>query len=434
MYRAIIDDLLRWKYKSNHKPLIAQGARRVGKTTLIREFGGKNYKETVYINHENNRRMTELFSGDLNVERLIMGIELYYGFKIIPEKILIFFDEVQTVPRVLLSLKNFHHDAPEYNIICACSHWDDNIFGDESFPKDDVEMLRLYPLTFKEFLIAMKKDYLATALSQKDYDRISRYKSEYIKYLRYYFYIGGLPQAVSCFAEKKDFYEVWYIQKEILESYEQDILKYSTMGITSKIQSVWSVLPKQLSKEKKKFVYDLLQNGARAKDYVTSVFWLMDSGLAYKVNKIDTPERPLYAFEDPKAFKLFPIDVGLLGHMLGLQPHTLLDGNDVFSVFNEALTQQFVLQEMMANWEAKVYYYTNNRGASEIEFAVDDGVRIIPIEVSAELNLQAKSLKVYCEKYNLEIAVRVNLGEYGMENCVINVPMYLQWVVIASIT
>ena len=425
MYRAITEDLLRWKGKSNHKPLIVQGARRVGKTTLIREFGGKNYRETVYINLENNRRMAELFSGDLNVERLIIGMELYYGFKIVPEKTLIFFDEVQTVSRVLLSLANFHHDAPEYNIICACSHWDDNIFGDESFPKDDVEMLRLCPLTFKEFLIAMKKDYLATALSQKDYDRISRYKSEYIEHLRYYFYIGGMPQAVSCFAEKKDLYEVWYIQKEILESYEQDILKYSPREIIPKIQSVWRVLPKQLSREKKKFVYDLLQNGARAKDYVTSVFWLMDSGLAYKVNKIDTPERPLYAFEDPKAFKLFSIDVGLLGHMLGLPPHNLLDGNDVFSVFNEALTQQFVLQEMIANGGVKIYYYTNNRGASEIEFVVDDGVRIIPIEVSAKLNLQTKSLKVYCEKYNPDIAVRVNLGEYDKESGVINVPIYL---------
>ena len=425
MYRAIIEDLLRWKDKSNRKPLIVQGARRVGKTTLIRDFGSKNYKETVYINLENNRRMSELFSGDLNVERLIMGIELYYGFKIIPEKTLIFFDEVQTVPRVLLSLKNFHQDAPEYNIICACSHWDDNIFGDEYFPKDDVEILKLYPLAFKEFLITMKKDYLATALSQKDYDRIECNKAEYIEYLKYYFCVGGMPQAVSCFAEKKDFYEVWDIQKEILESYEQDILKYSPRGITFKIQSVWSVLPKQLSREKKKFVYDLLQNGARAKDYVTSVFWLMDSGLAYKVNRIDKPERPLYAFEDSKAFKLFPIDVGLLGHMLGLQPHTLLDGNDVFSVFSEALTQQFVLQEMTANGGVKIYYYTNNRGASEIEFVVNDGVRIIPIEVSAELNLQAKSLKIYCEKYNPEIAVRVNLGEYGKENGVINVPIYL---------
>ena len=425
MYRAIIEDLLRWKDKSNRKPLIIQGARRVGKTTLIRDFGSKNYKETVYINLENNRRMADLFFGDLNVERLIMGIELYYGFKIIPEKTLIFFDEVQTVPRVLLSLKNFHQDAPEYNIICACSHWDDNIFGEESFPKEDVEILRLYPLTFKEFLVVMKKDYLATALSQKDFDRIECNKAEYIEYLKYYFYVGGMPQAVSCFAEKKDFYEVWYIQKEILESYEQDILKYSPRGITPKIQSVWSVLPKQLSRDKKKFVYDLLQNGARAKDYVTSLFWLMDSGLAYKVNKIDSPERPLYAYEDPKAFKLFPIDVGLLGHMLGLQPHTLLDGNDVFTVFNEALTQQFVLQEMTANEGVKIYYYTNNRGASEIEFVVDDGVRIIPIEVSAELNLQAKSLKVYCERYNPKIAIRVNLGEYGKENGTINVPVYL---------
>ena len=425
MYRAITEDLLRWKDKSNHKPLIIQGARRVGKTTLIRDFGSKNYKETVYINLENNRRMSEFFSGDLNVERLIMGIELYYGFKIIPEKTLIFFDEVQTVPRVLLSLANFHRDASEYNIICACSHWDDNIFGEESFSKGDVEILSLYPLTFKEFLIAMKKDYLATALSQKDYDRIECNKAEYIEYLKYYFYVGGMPQAVSCFVEKKDFYEVWYIQKEILESYEQDILKHSPRGITPKIQSVWSVLPKQLSREKKKFVYDLLQNGARAKDYVTSVFWLMDSGLAYKVNRIDKPERPLYAFEDSKAFKLFPIDVGLLGHMLGLQPHTLLDGNDVFAVFNEALTQHFVLQEMTANGGVKIYYYTNNRGASEIEFVADDGVRIIPIEVSGELNLQAKSLKVYREKYNPEIAIRVNLGEYGKENGTINVPVYM---------
>ena len=215
------------------------------------------------------------------------------------------------------------------------------------------------------------------------------------------------------------------LAKEILESYEQDILKYSPRGITSKIQSVWSVLPKQLSREKKKFVYDLLQNGARAKDYVTSVFWLMDSGLAYKVNKIDSPERPLYAYEDPKAFKLFLLDVGLLGHMLGLQPHTLLDGNDVFSVFSEALIQQFVLQEMSANGGVKIYYYTNNRGASEIELVVDDGAMIIPIEVSAELNLQVKSLRVYCEKYNPEIVVRVNFGEYKKEDGVINVLMYL---------
>ena len=424
MYRVAIEKLLKWKQSKRRKPLIIEGARQVGKTWLMKEFGRQAYADTVYINFDSNSRMAELFASDLDTDRLILGLELYAGRKISPDNSLLIFDEVQEVPRALSSLKYFYENAPQYHIVCAGSLLGIALHQGTSFPVGKVDFLKLYPLSFKEFLMATGKEQFAKLLDQQDFQMITTFQQTYHDALKQYYFVGGMPEAVQRFAEDQDFNEVREIQKRILSAYEQDFSKHAPNEIVPRLRMLWNSIPSQLAKENKKFIYGLVREGARAKDYETAILWLTDCGLVHKVSRVNAAGIPLRAYEDLKAFKLFVLDVGLLGCMTGLRPHTLLDGNDLFVEFKGALTEQYVCQQFKTIEDLDVYYYTNNRGTCEIDFIVDTGTQIIPVEVKAEVNLRAKSLKAYHEKFSPELSVRTSMTNYRKEDWLINLPLY----------
>ncbi len=424
MYRIAIEKLYKWKNSKRRKPLIIEGARQVGKTWLMKKFGKQAYADTVYINFDSNSRMADLFSADLDTDRLIMGLELYAGRKINPENTLLIFDEVQEVPRALASLKYFYENAPQYHIVCAGSLLGIALHQGTSFPVGKVEFLKLYPLSFSEFLMATGNERFAELLKNQDYEMITSFKQTYIDALKHYYFVGGMPEAVQSFTESKDFNEVRAIQKRILAAYEQDFSKHAPNDIVPKIRMLWNSIPSQLARENKKFIYGLVREGGRAREYETAIMWLSDCGLVHKVSRVNAAGIPLKAYEDLKAFKLFIVDVGLLGCMTGLRQRTLLDGDDLFVEFKGALTEQYVCQQLKTIEDLGVYYYTNDRGSCEIDFVVDTGEQIVPIEVKAETNLRAKSLKTYRERFEPELSVRTSMADYKKEDWLLNLPLY----------
>lgn len=424
MYRIAMEKLNQWKEGKRRKPMIIEGARQVGKTWLMKEFGRQAYADTIYINFDSNSRMAALFASDLDTDRLIMGLELYAGRKINPDNTLLIFDEVQEVPRALVSLKYFYENAPQYHIVCAGSFLGIALHEGTSFPVGKVDFLRLYPLSFREFLMAIGQERFAGLLDKQDFDMVTRFKQTYMDALKQYYFIGGMPEAVQSFIENRDFNEVREIQKRILAAYEQDFSKHAPNEIVPKIRMIWNSIPSQLAKENKKFIYGLIREGARAREYETAILWLTDCGLVHKVSRVNAAGIPLKAYEDLKAFKLFVLDVGLLGCMTGLRQRTLLDGNDLFMEFKGALTEQYVCQQLKTIDDLGVYYYTNDRGSCEVDFVVDTGETVVPVEVKAEVNLKAKSLKTYREKYSPEISVRVSMADYKRGDWLVNLPLY----------
>ena len=424
MYRIAIEKLMKWKESKRRKPLIIEGARQVGKTWLMKEFGRQAYADTVYINFDSNARMAELFASDLDTKRLVLGLELYAGRKIDPENALLIFDEVQEVPRALAALKYFCEDAPQYHIVCAGSLLGIALHRGTSFPVGKVDFLKLYPLSFQEFLMAIGKQQFSELLDQQDFSMITSFRETYADALKQYYFVGGMPEAVESFAENQDFNEVRQIQKRILAAYEQDFSKHAPNEVVPRLRMLWNSIPAQLAKENKKFIYGLVREGARAKDYETALLWLSDCGLVHRVSRVNAPGIPLRAYEDMKAFKLFVLDVGLLGCMTGLHQRTLLDGNALFVEFKGALTEQYVCQQLKTLADLELCYYTNDRGSCEVDFVVDTGGRVMPLEVKAETNLRAKSLKTYREKFSPELAIRTSMADYRKEDGLVNLPLY----------
>lgn len=424
MYRFAIEELKKWKTRENRKPLIIRGARQVGKTWLMKEFGASSYDQTVYINFDGNTQMQRLFDGDLDVQRIIIGLELYVGYKIDPEKMLLVFDEIQEVPRALTSLKYFNENAPQYQIVCAGSLLGIALHDGTSFPVGKVEFLDLYPLSFYEFLTALGKERFVTLLKDQEYSTASNFRQEYVDSLKQYYFIGGMPEVVQAFVDNKDFNEARTIQQRILSAYEQDFSKHAPNEAVPRIRMIWNSIPSQLAKENKKFIYGLIKEGARAKDYELALLWLSDCGLVHKVNRITVPNLPLKAYEDLKAFKLFFVDIGLLSCLAGLRQNVLLDGNELFKEFKGALTEQYVLQELKTLKGIQCYYWTAERGTAEVDFVVDNGADVLPIEVKAEINLQAKSLKVFHEKYQPAKSIRTSMADYKDEGWLVNLPLW----------
>lgn len=424
MYRKAIEDLHKWKNKKNKKPLIIRGARQVGKTWLMKEFGNIAYTDTVYINFENNPQMAGLFAADMKIDRIITGIEIYNGRKIDPQNTLLIFDEIQEVPAALTSLKYFNENAPQYQIVCAGSLLGVALHPGTSFPVGKVEFLELYPLSFTEFMMAMQKGQFADLLKNGDLDMAATFKQEYVDLLKHYYYVGGMPEAVQDFAENRDFNSVRDIQQRILTAYEQDFSKHAPSGEVPRIRMLWNSIPSQLTKENKKFIYGLIKEGARAKDYEMSMLWLTDCGLVHKVQRVTKPNLPLKAYEDLKAFKLFLVDVGLLSCQVRLGQTVLLEGDRLFNEFKGALTEQYVLQQLKTVQELGTYYWTNDRGSAEIDFLLDTGTEVIPVEVKAEKNLKAKSLKTYCEKFKPKTAIRTSMSDYKKEDWLTNIPLW----------
>ncbi|EPZ99374.1 ATP-binding protein [Glaesserella parasuis] len=424
MQRKILQSLQNWKQNLNRKPLIIQGARQVGKTWAMKHFGEQSFEQVAYINFDNNPRMKTLFSGDYDINRLILGLKIESGVDIQAHNTLIIFDEVQEVPQALSSLKYFYENAPEFYIVSAGSLLGVSLHHQVSFPVGKVDFLPLYPMDFHEFLLAVGKQDLVELLNLKDWSLISAMKSRYIELLRQYYFVGGMPEAVKVFIETQNVDAVRQVQKNLLMAYEQDFSKHIRDGQTvQKVRSIWHSIPEQLAKENKKFIYANLQKGVRSKDYEIALQWLKDSGLVHSVPRIKKPHLPLSAYQD-NAFKLYGLDIGLLSAQSHLDASVLLDGSRIFSEFKGALTEQYVLQQLIANQDNPVFYWATEKGTAEVDFVVQQKQAVIPIEVKAEENLKAKSLKVYVEQFQPEHAFRFSMADYREQDWLVNVPLY----------
>jgi uncharacterized protein len=424
MIRYELNKLSSWKESRTRKPLIIRGARQVGKTWLMREFARKEFRESAYLNFESDGQLKNLFAGDFTISRILQGLEIAASVEIEAGKTLLIFDEIQEAPAALTALKYFQENAPEYHIICAGSLLGVAMNQHVSFPVGKVEFLDLHPLSFQEFVQAMGDEALLTVLQNNDWPLIKTFKSRIVGLLKEYYCVGGMPEAVSAYVERKDFTEVRNIQKRILTAYEQDFSKYAPNQMVPRIRMLWNSIPAQLAKENKKFIYGMIKEGARAKEYELTMSWLIDAGLITKINRATKPAIPLKAYEDPGAFKLFLVDLGLLAAMTDLDIKTLLDGNVLFEEFKGALTEQYVLQQLLVQKDLSIYYWSADNGRAEVDFLVQSAGQVIPIEVKAGENLQSKSLRVYHEKYNPQTAIRTSMSDFRKEEWMTNLPLY----------
>lgn len=424
MIRTEYNNLIKWKNSKNRKPLIIRGVRQVGKTWLMKAFGEKEYKQSVYINFESNNHLKNLFEGDFDIKRIIAGLQIESGMIIKPGNTLIIFDEIQEAPRALTSLKYFYESAPGYHLIAAGSMLGVALHKDTSFPVGKVLFLDLNPLNYIEFLHALGENSLISLLESNDWSLIKTFNQKFIHLLRLYYFIGGMPEAVWAYCQNNNFNEVREIQKRILIAYEQDFSKHAPTDIVPRIRMVWNSIPAQLAKENRKFIYGVLKEGARAKEFEMAITWLTDCGLVHKVNRAKKPGIPLNAYEDFSTFKLFLVDLGLMNAMGNIDVKVLIDGNAIFQEFKGAITEQYVLQQIVSEKQFSVYYWSAEKSTAEVDFLVQYKDRIIPVEVKAKENLQAKSLKTYCQKYQPKIAIRTSMSDFRKENWLTNLPLY----------
>ena len=424
MERIAMKELISWKNRSGRKPMIIRGARQVGKTWLMKEFGKNEYSKTVYVNFENSKLLKSLFVDNFDINRIITALQIETGIQVNPENTLIIFDEIQEAEGAITSLKYFCENAPQYHILAAGSLLGVAMHKHTSFPVGKVEFLDLYPLNYSEFLVALDQQPLLNLLKSKDWTLIKSFKEKYIQILRHYYYIGGMPEAVLSYRTDNDFKEVRMIQKRILMAYEHDFSKHAPSDIVPRIRMLWNAIPAQLAKENKKFIYGAVKAGSRAKDYELALSWLIDCGLVHKVCRVSKPGIPLKAYEDYSIFKLFIADVGLMGAMGDIDVRTLLEGNMIFEEFKGALTEQYVLQQLITISDLVIYYWSAERSTAEIDFLIQFSGEVIPIEVKAEENLQAKSLKTFCQKYSPRTAIRTSMSDFRKEDWLTNLPLY----------
>lgn len=424
MLRFAMEKLLTWKEKNNRKPLIIMGARQVGKTWLMKEFGRICYEKVAYISFYNNKRMDDVFQMDFDIQRIIMNLNIESGVTITPENTLIILDEIQDTPKVLESLKYFCEEAPEYHVIAAGSLLGVAIHEGVSYPVGKVDILNLYPLSFREFLCAMGEKPLSDTLETKDYTLIDNFSDKYLFWLKNYYYIGGMPAVVEAFRIQKNYTEVRQIQSDIVRQYEGDFGKHVDARTLPRIRMVWDSIPMQLAKENKKFFFGQIKKGARSSEYEIAIQWLIDCGLVYKVSRVNEPRMPLKAYKSMNAYKLFILDVGLLGALSELTAESIIEGNDIFVEFKGALTEQYVLQQMIADTAYTPYYYGTENANFEQDFLIQKGNSIVPIEVKAETNLRSQSLKAYCDKFHPEEAVRFSTNKYIDQGWMKNIPLY----------
>ncbi len=423
MERLIFKQLEEWKSKKHRKPLIIQGARQVGKTWVMKEFGKRYFENTVYINFENNPGMKSVFEGDFDVKRIISALKIESGKNFSSENTLLIFDEIQEVSQALTSLKYFCENAPEYSIVAAGSLLGLALHQGTSFPVGKVNFLHLYPLNFYEFLLATGNKNLAELLDCQDFEMINAFSYKFTDLLKKYYFVGGMPEAVQSYIDSDDFTQVRKIQNELLIYYENDFSKHAPKETIPRIQMVWNSIPSQLAKENRKFIYGIIREGARAKDFELAIQWLCDCGLVHKSYRAKKPALPLISYVELSSFKLFFSDIGLLAAKSNLSAKVLLEGNNVFEEFKGALTEQFVAQELCAD-ENELYYYSTENSSGEIDFLLQKDSYCIPIEVKAQENLKARSLKAFCQKYNPKIAIRSSMSNFRKESWLCNVPIY----------
>lgn len=424
MNRQLYAELMAWKQSSARKPLVLRGARQVGKTHLLTEFGTKEYEQVFYLNFERQQQLKSLFTESLVPNELIAKISLYFNKDIHPGKDLLIFDEVQECPEALNSLKYFNEEANEYHVVSAGSLLGVKLANHKGFPVGKVDFLDLFPLNFFEFLEAIDKkrlrDYLETiSVAEPIPDIIHQ---ELIKLLKDYFYVGGMPEAVAEFIRSGTLLTVQKIQKNILDAYLLDFAKHAPSDQIMRISEVWQSIPNQLAKENKKFIFSVVREGARGREYEQAIQWLVDAGLIHRVYQIKTPKLPLSSFSDKKTFKTFLLDVGLLSAMNDLPPAVTLGEQPIFSEFYGAFTENFVAQELIPK---KPLYYWSSIGTAEVDFIIEEQREIFPLEVKACVSRKKKSLLVYAEKYQPHKLLRASLMNLKQDNTIINCPLYL---------
>ncbi len=424
MKRAAMRQLAEWKKSKIHKPLILRGARQTGKTWLLKEFGRLFFQDTVYINFENEPRFRDLFKEDFDTKRIISTIQLFYGKKIVPKTTLIIFDEIQAAEGALTSLKYFCENAPEYYIAAAGSLLGIAMHENQSFPVGKVSFLDLYPLSFSEFLVASGMEMLLEAMFRQEWKTLETFHGELMNLLKTYLYVGGMPEVVMKWLETHDYSEVRTIQHEILRSYQADFSKHAPSGQVPRLDMVWESLPAQLAKENKKFVYGVIREGARAKDFELAIMWLVNCGIVLKSHRISTPKMPLKAYQDLAVFKLFMVDVGLLGASAGLSAAALIEGNRIMTEFKGALTEQYVMQELKTLNLDYIGYWTNERSTSEVDFVIQKENSVIPIEVKSGENLRSRSFTLFCQNFSPDKALKTSALPYREDKTVLNVPLY----------
>ncbi len=410
--------------KKNRKPLIIQGARQVGKTWIMKEFGARFYENTVYINFDNNKAMKDVFDLDFDLKRILSAIKIEYGKSFQAENTLIIFDEIQEAPKALASLKYFYENAPQYSIIAAGSLLGVALHQGTSFPVGKVDFLKLCPMSFNEFILAVGEKGLHEALRSQDYELINAYAGKYTDLLKKYYYVGGMPEVVQTYIDSDDLFEVREIQNNLLQYYEEDFSKHAPKEVVPRIMMVWNSIPSQLAKENRKFMYGALREGARAKDFELAIQWLEDAGLILKSYRVSKPDIPLIAYMEMNSFKMFMFDVGLLTAKVGLSARLLLEGSRIFEEFKGALTEQYVAQELHAAGYP-LYYFATARSTGEIDFMLQGDLDCVPIEVKAEQNLRARSLRAFCDKYKPGMAIRSSMSNYKQEDWLTNVPLYM---------
>lgn len=422
MFREILVAIERWKNKEHRKPLIIQGARQVGKTWAMKRFGKDHFEHTVYINFESSERLQKVFKDDFSISRIISIFEIESGVKIDPKNTLIILDEIQEADKGLTALKYFYENAPEYYIIAAGSLLGVSLQKNSSFPVGKVDFLMMYPLSFEEFLFNLEQESLLQELKNNSWNTIEPFHEKLIHFLRLYYFIGGMPEAVSAYIDTKSLIDVRTIQKNILLGYENDFAKYAPIKIVPKIKLVWEGVLGQLAKENRKFIYGHIKKGSRAKDFEDAIGWLVDAGMLLKINLINKPTIPLKSYINPDIFKLYLLDIGLLNALGGIDEKILLDKNKILHEFKGALTEQFVAQQLVLKYE--LFYWSAENATAEIDLVIQNKQSIIPIEIKAEENLKAKSLRVFEEHFKTGNALRCSMSFYRKENWLENIPLY----------
>lgn len=423
MQRRIYDDLCKWKESHDRKPLIVEGARQVGKTWILKEFGRNEFKNMVYINCDHNPQVQGLFR-DFDTERIIRYLSAISGQTIIPGETFIFLDEVQEEPMALTSLKYFCENAGEYHIAVAGSLLGLSVHEGTGFPVGKVDELKMYPMSFVEFLWALGKKSLADLLYSEAPENVSSLSSTYIELLRQYYFVGGMPEVVAAYADHQPLKKIRQIQNSIISDYKADFAKHIPSVLLPRVRMVWKSIPSQLAKENKKFIYGVLKKGARAKEYETAIEWLEDAGLIFRVSRVNNFSKPLNFYEDPNAFKIYMVDLGLLGAMAQTDPADILTQDTGFVEYKGAFTEQYVAQQIISVARNRLYYYSRDDSKLEIDFAYQ-GSKVYAIEVKAEENLNAKSLKSVLMKYPNVVGLRFSMSHYREEESLFNIPLYM---------
>lgn len=424
MERKIYTQLVGWKNQKLHKPLILNGVRQCGKTYVLKEFGKREFESLVYVSCDRNENLKAIYAGGFDTSRIIQGLSALTGVDIIPGKTLIFLDEVQAFPQALEALKYFCEDAPEYHIVVAGSLLGVALHTGVSFPVGKVQTMRLFPMDFEEFLMAMGENQLLKLMHSKDYELMNAFHEKLKDYLRQYYYVGGMPEVVKSYVENRLLNQVRTIQNEILSNYASDFSKHAPTQEVPRIDMVWQSILGQLSKENKKFVYGVLKKGGRAKEFELAIQWLVDAGLVYKITKVTKPELPLKFYEDLSAFKLYLCDCGLMGAMADTSAKDVLLGDNVFTEYKGAFTEQYVLQQLLASGIDHIYYYSSDTSRMEMDFLIQRDGTLLPIEVKGGTSIKATSLHNYLMEHSAISAIRYSMLPYRKQENITNMPLY----------